>query len=109
MKNTSEAPFVLKLAGRMTHESYPALEDQVFAAMRRHQQLSVDLSEVTEVDLCGLHLLSLLQSVGVIVASSPIVEQASARLIATHHAAALGRSKVRGRLAASSPGESHQR
>lgn len=89
----SEAPFLLKLEGKMTYEFYRALEDLVLETMRHHKNLAIDLSEVKEVDLCGLHLISLLQSKGVIVAMSPVVEQTAERLITTFHAAALGRSK----------------
>ena len=55
----------------------------------------MDLSAVDEIDLCGIHLLGLLQSFGgkevVIVATSPVVEQASARLLGSFRGASLGR------------------
>lgn len=88
-----ETAHVLKFEGKMTHEFYRELEDKVIAAMRRHKRLAIDLSEVSEIDLCGLHLVGLLQSVGVIVAVSPVVENASRRLLSTLNAAALGRAR----------------
>ncbi|MFZ2852803.1 MAG: STAS domain-containing protein [Rhodocyclaceae bacterium] len=96
VENTSqrcEAGFQLKLDGKMTYEFYRELEDKVIDAMRRHKNLEVDLSGVEEVDLCGLHLIGLLQSVGHIVATSPAVDQASKHLLASLHAAALGRAR----------------
>lgn len=91
----------LKFDGKMTHQFYRELEDQVIDAMRRHENLEIDLSGVEEVDLCGLHLIGLLQSVGTIVATSPAVEQASKHLLASLHAAALGRAKRSGQGSAS--------
>lgn len=88
-----EAAHILKFEGKMTHEFYRELEDKVIDAMRRHKHLAIDLSEVSEIDLCGLHLVGLLQSVGVIVAASPVVEHASRRLLSTLNAAALGRAR----------------
>ncbi|MFZ4539577.1 STAS domain-containing protein [Propionivibrio sp.] len=89
----NESPFQLKLEGKMTYEFYRELEDRVIDAMRRYKNLEVDLSEVSEIDLCGIHLIGLLQSAGRIVAVSPVVEEASKRLFTTLHAAALGRAK----------------
>ncbi len=87
-----EPPFCLKLGGKMTYEFYRELEDNIFNAMRRYSNLEIDLSEVREIDLCGLHLVGLLQSVGVIVAASPVVEHASRRLLTALRASALNRA-----------------
>lgn len=84
------ASFRLKIVGKMTYESYRELEDRIIDAMRRHKSLEIDLGEVSEVDLCGLHLIGLLHHVGVIVASSPVIEQAARRLLVSHNSAALG-------------------
>jgi hypothetical protein len=94
-----DAKFCLKFGGKMTYDCYRELEDRIIDAMRRHKHLEVDLSEVKEIDLCGLHLIGLLQSVGAIVATSPAVAQASARLLSTLQAASLGRAMRRERLA----------
>ncbi len=69
----------IKFAGKMTYAYYDDLERRVLNAMRAHKTLAIDLSEVTEIDLCGIHLVGRLQSTGVIVAVSPVVEQASKR------------------------------
>lgn len=84
------ASFQLKFAGKMTYECYRELEDRIIDAMRRHKSLEIDLGEVSEIDLCGLHLVGLLHRVGVIVASSPVIEQATKRLLTSHNSAALG-------------------
>jgi ABC-type transporter Mla MlaB component len=87
--------FYFKLDGKMTYEFYRELEERVANAIRRDQSLEIDLSEVVEIDLCGLHLIGVLQSAGVIVATSPVVEKASRRLLETLNSAALGRVKRR--------------
>lgn len=91
--------FRLKFAGKMTHEYYRGQEDSIIDAMRRNKKMEIDLSEVEEVDLCGLHLIGLLHSVGVIVAASPAVAQASTRLLSSLQSASLGRAVRRERLA----------
>ncbi|MFZ4535352.1 hypothetical protein [Propionivibrio sp.] len=101
-----ETAFQLKFAGKLTREFYRELEDRVIDAMRRYKKLEVDLSEVIEIDLCGLHLVGLLVSAGVIVATSAVVEQASKNLLGTLNAAALGRAKRSERAAMSSLPES---
>lgn len=82
---------LLKLHGKMTHEFYHEQEDKIIDAMRRHEILEIDLSEVEEVDLCGLHLIGLLKSIGTIVATSPAVALAANRLISSLQSASLGR------------------
>jgi hypothetical protein len=61
--------------------------------MRHHKHLDVDLSGVREIDLCGIHLIRLLQTVGGkavdFVATSPIVERAVKGLISSSRAARL--------------------
>lgn len=86
----------LVFEGKMTFEFSRELEDRMIAAMRRHQCLEVDLSGVREIDLCGIHLLGVLQSFGgkkvTIVATSPVVERASSRLLGSFRGASLGRA-----------------
>lgn len=96
-----EAIFRLKFDGKMTYEYYRELEAKVLDAMQAKKRLEIDLSEVTEIDLCGLHLVGLLQSAGAIVATSPVVADTSRRLLTTLHSAALGRAKRKGRAAMS--------
>lgn len=88
--------FRLTFEGKMTFDVAAGLEERIVNAMRRHQRLEVDLSGVTEIDLCGIHLLGLLHSIGgeevVIVGNSPIVEQASRRLLGSFGGASLGRA-----------------
>ncbi len=90
-----DASFRLKFDGKMTYEFYRDLEDRVIQAIRLNKKLEIDLSGVTKIDLCGLHFVGVLQSVGVIVATSPIVAETSRRLLCTLHSASLGRAKKR--------------
>ncbi|MFZ4536013.1 STAS domain-containing protein [Propionivibrio sp.] len=105
----SESPFLLKFDGKMTYPFYRELEERVTDAMQRYKCLEIDLSEVSEIDLCGLHLVGLLQSAGVIVAASPIVEQASRNLFSTLRSAALGRAVRSERMAKIQANESRTR
>lgn len=82
--------FRLKFEGKMTFDVWKDLEERVIDAMRRYKHLEVDLSEVQEIDLCGLHLVGLLRTVGTVVAVSPAVEQSSRRLLASTHGTHLG-------------------
>jgi anti-anti-sigma regulatory factor len=70
--------------GPMTCEHSREIENRIIDAMRHHSQLNVDLSGVEEIDLCGIHLLSVLHSYGGesvrIVATSPTVDAALMRL-----------------------------
>lgn len=92
---TDKSVFRLTFKGKMTFDVAADLEDRIVDAMRRHERIEVDLSGVTEIDLCGIHLLGLLHSVGgnevLIVDSSPIVEQATKRLLGSFGGASLGR------------------
>lgn len=86
--------FRLIFDGSMTIDFSNELEDKIIDAMRHHKRLEVDLSGVREIDLCGIHLIRLLQTVGGkavnFVATSPIVEHAFRSLLAapcgTRHA-----------------------
>jgi ABC-type transporter Mla MlaB component len=89
--NPTETPFRLKITGPLTFERRVSLESTVVDAMRRYEALEADLSEVSEIDLYGVHLLGLLQSVGTVVAISPSVEEASRRLLSSCRGVALGR------------------
>lgn len=94
--STDKPAFRLTFAGKMTFDVAADLENRIVDAMRRHERIEVDLSGVTEIDLCGIHLLGLLHSVGgnevLVVDSSPIVEQASKRLLGSFGGASLGRA-----------------
>ena len=74
--------FRLIFDGSMTMDFANQLEDRILDAMRKYRHLEVDLSGVREIDLCGIHLIRLLQTVGGkavdFVATSPIVERALA-------------------------------
>lgn len=84
----------MKFDGSITYEYWREQEDTVISAMRRYTSFEVDLSGIQEIDLCGIHLLGVLRSVGgknvTIVAGSPIVDQASKRLLASQRLASLG-------------------
>lgn len=88
----SEELFRLAIHGPMTFAVRPLLEEQIISAMRRHRRLEVDLSEVCQIDLFGVHLLGLLRGVGAVVATSPVIEAAAQRLLAggSRQRAALG-------------------
>jgi hypothetical protein len=90
---SGETAFNLKFDGKMTGEFYRQFEDRLIDAMQRYKRLEIDLSGVSEIDLCGIRLIGLLKNVGVIVATSPVVEQASRAGPASFAAAALGCSE----------------
>lgn len=79
--------FRLILDGSMTIAFANQIEDRILDAMRKYKRLEVDLSGVREIDLCGIHLIRLLQAVGGkavdFIATSPIVEQAVKGLLST--------------------------
>lgn len=75
--------FRLKLEGPMTFEYRHQLESTIIDAMRRHKTLEADLSDVCEIDFYGVHLLGLLQSIGVVIAISPVVEEAARQLLSS--------------------------
>ena len=68
----------------MTIKHATKIENMILDAMRRHPKVEVDLSRVDEIDLCGLHLLGFLDRFAdkgiVIIATSPAVDQAYARI-----------------------------
>jgi len=92
---TDEAVCRLTFEGKMTFDVARELEERILGAMHRFRHLEVDLSGVNEIDLCGIHLLGLMQKIGgkevVIVAKSPVVEQASGRLLGSFRGANLAR------------------
>ena len=79
--------FRLIFDGKMTIACANQLEDRVISAMRKYRHLEVDLSEVREIDRCGIHLIRLMQAVGGkgvrFIAASPIVERAVDGLLAS--------------------------
>ncbi len=83
----------LTFDGSITFGFWRELEDKIIDALRRYTHFDVDLSGIREIDLCGLHLLEMLRSVGgknvVIVADSLLVDQASRRLLAPQRLASL--------------------
>jgi anti-anti-sigma regulatory factor len=101
-----ETAFALKIGGKMTYEYFRELEDRIIDVMRHNRRLEIDLSEVVEIDLSGLHLLELLLNVGVLVATSPVVEQASRKLLLTGNSLGLGRVRRRERRTDGHPGPS---
>lgn len=83
----------LVFGARMTVAHASELEDQIIQAVQRYERLEVDLSGVKEIDICGVHLLGMLQTLGGsetrIVATSPVVDQQYRRLLASHRGVAL--------------------
>lgn len=83
-------------SGAMTCSNSRDIENRIINAMRQHPKLKVDLSGVEEIDLCGIHLLGVLQSFGGdavnIIATSPTVDAALMRLPSTHRHARLKRN-----------------
>ena len=78
----------LIFTGRLTCEFSREMEDRIIEALRRYRHVDIDLAAVEEVDLCGLHLLGMLQNIGGeharIVARSAVVDQASKRLLTSY-------------------------
>lgn len=93
---STEEAFRLTLDGPMTFECRQELEGTIIDAMRRHKRLEADLSAVREIDLYGIHLLGLLQSVGAVIAISPTIEEAAKRLLTSYRGASLGRAAREG-------------
>lgn len=79
-----EAEFRLTFNSKMTFEFVAEIEKMMLDALRRYIHIEVDLSKVREIDICGVHLLGFLESFTdkglVIIATSPVVEQAYERL-----------------------------
>lgn len=78
----SERGCRLVFAGRLTVEFARYVEDRIIDALRRYRNFDVDLAAVSEIDLCGVHLLGVLRTIGgagvQIVACSPVVDRALA-------------------------------
>jgi ABC-type transporter Mla MlaB component len=76
----------LVFAGSMTFEFARYIEDRILDALRRYRHFEVDLSAVSEIDVCGVHLLGVLRTIGgdgvEIVASSPAVRRGTERALA---------------------------
>lgn len=70
--------------GRLTIENAVEMEDRIINALQRYQKFEVDLSGVQEIDVCGIHLLGVLDAVAgaqvKVVDSSPVVQRAYERL-----------------------------
>lgn len=70
------------LEGRLTFESAPELRGRIIDASRRFSRFEVDLSGVSEIDLCGVHVLRMLRGTdgeeAVLVADSPVAEEVRA-------------------------------
>ena len=83
----------LVFAGCLTFEHARELEDRIIHALRRFTSFELDLSEVEEIDLCGLHLLQIIFSIcgtkAALIAGSQIVEQASQRLLSSRRGLSL--------------------
>ena len=79
----------------MTCENSHQIENRIIAAMRQQKQLRVNLSADEKIDLCGIHLLGVLQNFGAdaarIVATSVTVDAALRCLPSTHRHAKLKR------------------
>lgn len=75
----------LTFDGSLTYDSWREMEDTIIDALRRHTLFEMDLSGIRDIDLCGVHLLEMLRSVGKtqvqVVAGSAVVDQASERLL----------------------------
>jgi len=78
----------LTFEGSMTFDNAREIEDRIIDALRRYQHFEIDLAAVNEIDLCGLHLLGMLQNIGgdnaQIIAKSQAVDLASKRLLASY-------------------------
>jgi hypothetical protein len=82
--NNDNPQFRLIFKSKMTFEHSSEIEDMILDALRRYTHIEVDLSNVREIDICGVHLLGLLENFankGVsIIATSPAIEKAHERL-----------------------------
>lgn len=82
--NSGDAQFRLTFKSKMTFEFSAEIEDMILDALRRYTHIEVDLSKVKEIDICGVHLLGLLENFankGVeIIATSPAIEKAYEQL-----------------------------
>lgn len=83
----TEAGRCVNFQGSMTCKNSRAIEHHILDCVRRNRYLKVDLSGVTEIDRCGIHLLAMIKSFGTefveIVATSPVVDVALVHIPAT--------------------------
>lgn len=74
----------LVFEGDLTMEFAREMEDRIIDALRRYTQFEVDLSGVSDIDICGIHLLGVLDAVAgsqvTVLERSPAVERAYERL-----------------------------
>lgn len=74
------------LEGRLTIEFARELKARIVEVTRRYSEFEIDLSGVSEIDLCGVHVLGMLCSAegkpATVVAPSPLVDQATMDLLA---------------------------
>lgn len=85
-------PFRLTFKSKMTFEFSGEIEDMILDALRRYRHVQVDLSKVNEIDICGVHLLGVLDNFadkGIeVIATSPAIknayEQRHNRLVQRH-------------------------
>lgn len=100
-ESTEENGCRLVFGPSMTIAHVREIEDLIIQAMRRYENIDVDLSGVNEIDICGVHLLGMLQTLGGseihIVATSPVVDQQYTRLLSSYRGVALrgSRSELR--------------
>ncbi len=82
--NNSNTLFRLTFKSKMTFEFAREIEDMILDALRRYTRIEVDLSKVNEIDICGIHLLGLLETFAnkgvAIIATSPAIEKAYEQL-----------------------------
>ena len=97
----------LVFIGSLTFEFERELEDKIIDALRRYTRFEVDLSGVREIDLCGIHLLGVLKSVGgeqvEVIETSPAVQQAYSKLLKPTRGAWLRGSRTERSLCNSAP------
>lgn len=53
----------LVFCGSLTFESAREMEDRIIDALRRYTRFEIDLAGVREIDVCGIHLLGILETV----------------------------------------------
>lgn len=83
----------LVFEGSLTFEFARELEDRIIEALRRYTCFEIDLSGIREIDLCGIHLLGILDTIAGdharIVGHSPVVERAKAHLLMSQRGSCL--------------------
>ncbi len=75
----------LVFAGQLTYQFAQELENRIIDALRRYTHFEVDLSGVDEIDICGIHLLGIMEAVAgdkvKVIATSAVVAQGQQRLL----------------------------